>query len=543
LVYPVEITVTLDGDCPPVPSQTRTPNATPSPTPTNVPCLEDDFCLYTQLASLQDYNGNYEVAGTYLGRPYFSGDGVTTAYIFYNGSYWCLSDSLGGPCYLQGAFPCNSPCPDISANFFNPGPCPTPTPSPINCNSLDFNAYFDCDYVPYPTPSPSIDCDLLDLNVTSFPVSPTPTPSNPSCSTNMGFYISGYTDPSTSPTPSPTIAPTRTVDVGGQVTYRFIDNTFICVGTKVLLDCTSGLELYTSDPLVYSGTPLVAGTYFLGSVAGQYFCLQYVRDDENFSANISIDSVLNIYGNCVDCQVVLTPTPSITPTNTPTPSITPTATVTPSATIESATVYYIFETCSLNDFGNPATVLSQTVPVTFAISVGQTFKDTEGECWKYLGSFTSYYPSGITNFVTYSTNYFNFSPVVYANCELCVGGQPTPVNCVKYGVELFRVGRPDGCGTYDAEESRVTVTLYDSTGSVVVNATTNVTVVFDLLETNCLGNSTISLPVVIPQGQSSGSAVYTSTTKETCPFTSLCDNLTRSIQGITSITPSTVTEC
>jgi hypothetical protein len=543
LVYPVEVTVSLDGNCPPVPSQTRTPNATPSPTPTNVPCLEDDFCLYTQLASLQDYNGNYEVAGTYLGRPYFSGDGVTTAYIFYNGSYWCLSDSLGGPCYLQGAFPCNSPCPDISANFFNPGPCPTPTPSPINCNTLDFNAYFDCDYVPYPTPSPSIDCDLLDLNVTSFPVSPTPTPSNPSCNTNMGFYISGYTEPNTSPTPSPTIAPTRTVDVGGQVTYRFIDNTFVCVGTKVLLDCTSGLELYTSDQLVYSGTPLVPGTYFLGSVAGQYFCLQYVRDDENFSANISIDSVVNIYGNCVDCQVVLTPTPSITPTNTPTPSITPTATVTPSATIESATVYYVFETCSLNDYGNPATVLAQTVPVTFAISVGQTFKDTEGECWKYLGSFTSYYPSGITNFVTYSTNYFNFSPVVYANCELCVGGQPTPVNCVKYDVELFRVGRPDGCGTYDAEESRVTVTLYDSTGSVVVNATTNVTVVFDLLEVDCLGNSTISLPVVIPQGQSSGSAVYTSTTKEICPFTSLCDNVTRSIQGITSITPSTVTEC
>jgi hypothetical protein len=359
----------------------------------------------------------------------------------------------------------------------------------------------------------------------------------------MGFYISGYTEPNVSPTPSPTIAPTRTVDVGGQVTYRFIDNTFICVGTKVLLDCTSGLELYTSDPLVYSGTPLVAGTYFLGSVAGQYFCLQYVRDDENFSANISIDSVLNIYGNCVDCQVVLTPTPSITPTNTPTLSITPTATVTPSSTIESATVYYVFETCSLNDFNNPSAVIAQTVPVNFTISVGQTFKDSEGQCWKYLGSFTSYYPSGVTNFVTYSSNYFNLSPVVYGSCELCVGGQPTPDNCVKYSEEIFRIGRPDGCGTYDAVETRITATLFDSTGSVVVVATTNVTVVFDLLESDCLGNSLISLPVVIPQGQSSGSFVYTSTTKEICPFTSLCDDVTRNIQGITNITPSTVTEC
>jgi hypothetical protein len=303
------------------------------------------------------------------------------------------------------------------------------------------------------------------------------------------------------------------------------------------------LELYTSDPLVYSGTPLVAGTYFLGSVAGQYFCLQYVRDDENFSANISIDSVLNIYGNCVDCQVVLTPTPSITPTNTPTLSITPTATVTPSSTIESATVYYVFETCSLNDFNNPSAVIAQTVPVNFTISVDQTFKDSEGQCWKYLGSFTSYYPSGVTNFVTYSSNYFNLTPVVYGSCELCVGGQPTPDNCVKYSEEIFRVGRPDGCGTYDAVETRITATLFDSTGSVVVVATTNVTVVFDLLESDCLGNSLISLPVVIPQGQSSGSFVYTSTTKEICPFTSLCDDVTRSIQGITNITPSTVTEC
>jgi hypothetical protein len=543
LIYPVEVTVTLDGDCPPVPSQTRTPNPTSTPTPTNVPCTEDDFCLYTQLSSLQTYNGNYVSGGTYNSRPYFVGDGPTTGYIFYNGSYWCLSDSLGGPCYLQGAFPCNSPCPDISANFFTVGPCPTPTPSPINCNSLDFNAYFDCDYVPYPTPSPSIDCDLLDLNVTSFPVSPTPTPSTPTCDTGIGFYISGYTEPTASPTPSPTIEPTRTVDVGGQVTYRFIDNTFVCVGTKVLLDCTSGLELYTSDPLVYSGTPLVSGTYFLGNIAGQYFCLQYLRDDDTFSANVSIDSVLNIYGNCVDCQVVLTPTPSITPTNTPTPSITPTATVTPSSTFEAAPVYYVFETCSLNSSGNPSAVISQTVPVNFAINVGQSFKDSEDQCWKYLGAFTSYYPQGNTNYVTYNTNYFNITPVIYGSCELCIGGQPTPVNCIRFTDEIFRVGKPDGCGTYDREESLVTVTLFDQAGTSVVAATTNITVVMDIAVQDCLGQSTEVLTISIPQGQSSGTGVYNSYNKEICPVTSLCSDVLKSIQGISSITPSTVTEC
>ena len=545
LIYPSEVTVTLDGDCFPSPSPTRTPNATPSPTPTVVPCTEDDFCLYTQLSSLQTYNGNYVSGGTYNSRPYFVGDGTTTGYIYYTGSYWCLSDSLGGTCYLQGGLPCNSPCPDISSNYFNAGPCPTPTPSPINCNSLDFEAYFDCDYVPYPTPTPSINCDLLDLNVTSFPVSPTPTPSTPTCDTSLSFTITGYTEPTASPTPSPTIQPTRTVDVGGQVTYRFIDNTFVCVGTKVLIDCTSGLELYTSDSLVYNGVPLVTGTYFLGSVAGQSFCLQYLRDDDTFSSNISIDSVLNIYGNCTDCQVVLTPTPSVTPTNTPTPSITPTKTPTPSPTIDAPTLYYIFETCSLNVNGFPNTIISQTAPVSFPITIGETFKDSEGQCWRYAGSFTSYYPTGSSNFITYNTNYFNLNPtpIVYSNCELCTNGQPTPVNCVRYSEEIFRVGRPDGCGGYDAEESRVTVTLYDQSGNNVVIATTNITVVFNIQRDDCLGSVNESLNIVIPQGQSFASGVYTSFNREICPVTALCDDVTKSVQGVDTITPSTVTQC
>jgi len=543
VVHPQEVVVSLDGECPPIPSQTRTPNPTSTPTPTEIPCLEDDFCLFTQLSSLQVFNGNYVSSGTFNGRPYFVGDGITTGFIYYTGIFWCLSDSLGGSCILQGAIPCNSPCPDISANYFNVGPCPTPTPSPINCNTLDFDAYFDCDYVPYPSPTPSINCEIVDLDVTSFPVTPTPTPSSPACDTGINIIISGYTLPTLSPTPSQTIQPTRTVDVNGQVTYRFIDNTFVCVGTKVLLDCTSGLEYYTSDPLVYNGVPLVVGTYFLGNIAGQSFCLQYFKDDDTFSSNVSIDSVLNIYGNCTDCQVVLTPTPTSTPTNTPTPSVTSSRTPTPTPTVESLTMYYIFETCSLNVNGDPSAVIAQSVPVNFLINVGQTFKDSENQCWKYVGQFTSFYPTGSSNFVTYSTNYFNINPVVYSSCELCVNGQPTPVNCVKFTDQIFRTGRPDECGTYDAQESRIVVTLYDSTGSVIVNATTNITVTFTLDVNDCLGVSTETVNVIIPQGLSSGNVVYTSFNRVICPFTALCDTLTKSVQGISSITPSTVTAC
>jgi hypothetical protein len=143
--------------CALTPTPTDTPNPTPSFTPspstTPPPCPDTTFCLRTTLTSLLSYNGNYTVSGTFNSRPYYTGDNIPTAYIYHTGVKWCLSDSLGGTCLLEGNTPCYSECPDISANYFSAGPCVTPTPSPINCNILDFTAYFDCDYVPFVTPS------------------------------------------------------------------------------------------------------------------------------------------------------------------------------------------------------------------------------------------------------------------------------------------------------------------------------------------------------------------------------------------------------
>ena len=145
-------------------SVSSTPTPTPNPTPTNTPtvsstpssCPYTEFCFRTVYPSLSGYSGNFEVAGTYNTRLYYTGDGITTGYIYHTGDVWCLSNSLGGTCLLEGTYPCYSVCPDISSNYFTSGPCPTPTPSSVNCNTLDFTAYFDCDFVPFVTPTPIV---------------------------------------------------------------------------------------------------------------------------------------------------------------------------------------------------------------------------------------------------------------------------------------------------------------------------------------------------------------------------------------------------
>jgi len=545
IIAPSEVIVEQTGEVcvpDPGPTPTRTPNATPTPSSTQGICPETDFCFRTTLPSLVDYSGNYEVAGTYNSRLYYTGDSVTTGYIYYTGTFWCLSDSLGGTCLLEGAHPCYNPCPDISANYFSAGICLTPTPSPVNCNTLDFTAYFDCDYVPYPTPSPSIDCDLVGFEVTKFPVTPTPSSSSPTCNVGIDFDVTRYIVPTPSVTPSLSVSPARTVEIGGQVTYRFIDETFTCVTTKVLKDCQSELEFYTNDSLIYSGTPLTVGTTFLGVLNGFDFCLTYVRNDDTISANSNVTEIKQMYGNCTDCLVAFTPTPTNTPTFTPTPSVTATLTPTPSPT--NISWVYVFETCATNNFNNPQSTVIQSAFVGFAITANSTFKDAEGNCWKYVGKFTSYYPEGITNIINYSGNYFaGLSTVVYQDCASCNTTTPgdTQVACISYTDENFGSNLPDQCGGYSGTSNKITVFLTQN--NIPVAAVQNIQVKFEMERTDCLGNDTEILTVTIPQGQTSGSKTYISATCEFCQVTSLPNTVSRSILLIDSITPSTITEC
>jgi hypothetical protein len=341
-----------------------------------------------------------------------------------------------------------------------------------------------------------------------------------------------------------TSSPVRDIEIGGQITYRFFEQTFICVTTKVLKDCNSELEYYSSSELVYDGVPVLTGVTFSASVGGQILCLTYVRNDDTFSPNLVIDEVTNIYGNCTLCSLILTPTPTMTSSVTPTPTVTPTKTPTPSPSTNSPILYYIFESCNLNPEGFPEQTIVQTLPTTWIMTVGQTFS-YQNICWRYVGSYTSLLPSGPTILINYSGNYFSslVSPLIYGSCETCVGGggTPTQVACVTYTDELFQAGRPDSCGGYDRETSRVTVSL--TSNGVPIQATSPITVNFTITRSDCLGFATEYLTVIIPQGQTQGQGIYDSTNCEICPTTAVPNTVTKTVDGIYTITPSSITLC
>ena len=462
--------------CKPTPTPTGTPQSTPTQTPTvsvtPSACTFTEFCFYTTLPSYSGYNGNYGIAGTHNSRLYYSGDGITSAVIYFTGDYWCLSTALDGSCVLRGGYPCNSLCPDISANDFNAGICPTPTPTPVDCSIFDFNAYFDCDWEPLPTPTPSIACDDVNFTIQSIGVTPTPTPSGNFCeNVAISFSISGYTPPTPTVTVTPSVTITRTVSLGGTVTFEMLDETFSCVSVKVLTDCQSGEEFYTTDSLSFSGVPVIIGTTMFVNVNGVDRCVVYSRDDKNFSSNSSLGNIVQIYGSCEFCSTIPTPTPTITstPTLTPTPttsitpSSTPTQTPTPSQTATigstppptpsqtrtatatntptpsvtaspSATpnYVYVYQSCSPLDKNVYPTQVIQTQKVSFVNEVNITFKDKDNNCWYYVGRFDSSYiaPPFIVT-LTYNGNFFDGAPsLTYPDCVTC---QSQPIDlCLEY---------------------------------------------------------------------------------------------------------------
>ena len=452
--------------CSPTPTPTSTPQSTPAntPTPSATPsaCTYTDFCFYTMLPSLSGYSGNYTLSGVYNTKNVYSGDGITLGVIYYTGNFWCLSDSLGGTCVLQGASPCYSQCPDIAANDFVGGICPTPTPTAVDCSIFNFNAYFDCDWEPLPTPSPSVACDDVNFIIDSSFVTPTPTPSGDFCgAVGISFSMSGYT-PAITPTVTltPSITLTRTVDVAGQVTFEMLDETFRCVSVKVLTDCQTGVEYYVNDNLIYDGIPVVTGITMFASINEINVCATYTRDDSNFSANANVDAIFQIYTICGSCSTLPTPTPTVTstPTTTPsstptkTPTNTPTSTLTPSPTSTLGSTppptpsqtqtqtptqtttqtmtptpsttpnyVYVYQSCSPIGKNTQPTQMIQSQKVTFATEAGAIFKDSSNNCWTYLGRFLATYiaPPNVSP-VTFDGNYFDgASSTLYNTCESC----------------------------------------------------------------------------------------------------------------------------
>ena len=466
--------------CVPTPTPTLTPNPTPTNTPTPsttpLPCPNSVYCFNTTLPTLTGYTGNYTETGYYNNKQYYSGDSLTTSFIYYTGTYWCLSDSLGGNCVLQGATPCKSICPDISATDFTVGICPSPTPLPIDCTIFNFEAYFDCDWEPVPS---GIPCDDVDFNVTSLPVTPTPTPTGNLCvGTGLSFSLSGYTPVGPTVTVTPTVMPTPDIPAGGQVTFNMLESTFSCVSVKVLIICETGEEKYTADGLVYLGLPLTIGTTFLalmsyGNIVNVQTCVTYDRDDFDSSSDSNIGTILNLYGDCGDCSTLPTPTPtatntstptmtptptmtqtptntstqtltptpsstngSIPPTNTPTPTNTSTPTTTTTQTptqtgtqtptpTPTSNYVYVFQTCVPAFFNAENSMVIQTLPYG-SLAVNGVVKDWLGTCWTYLGRYNLGYipPTNVISSTYEGDNFsssFNQSVAqIFSDCTTCL---------------------------------------------------------------------------------------------------------------------------
>lgn len=577
----------------PTPAPTFLPTPTPSATPAT--CSYSAFCLNTTYTTLSGYSGNYMEYSTYNGRYVYSGDGISGGFIYYytsvTESYWCLSNTLGGTCLLKGASPCYSSCPDLSNNIFSSGPCPTPTPSPLDCNTLDFQAYFNCEYIPPVTPTPSIDCAVADFTFSTEGVTPTPTPT-PNCVVGVDFYMSGYTPDNTpSVTLTPSLTPTKTVPVEGQVTFQIFSSPFSCPLVKVLVNNVTGEEYYVCNDLIFDGIPVVIGITMLAVINGNLVCVLYDRDQSNLSSNAILESIENIFGSEGSCVPVptetptptstqtptaspnttLTPTrtPTNTPTNTPTPSNTatpgltptrtptttptntpsntPTKTVTPTSTptpTPTPNWIYVFESCSDIVGNGLKSRVNQTQLPSGVTIIGSSFT-FNGNCWFYVGQFgPNYIPPSGYNTTSFSGNYFvGIGSTIYPSCAICQGTVPTTTGCIVWSYGSTNTGLPDSCGTYFRESREIIVNLLDSTTLLPKVANTVVEVVFEMNTIDCNQTYNYDLSVIINVGQSQGTMSFVSSDLVPCLGLGTCGGQTTTVSAIKSILPSNITEC
>jgi hypothetical protein len=287
-----------------------------------------EACDCTQFYCIQNdniYNDTYQYAGTYDVNSYFTGQ--TTGFVIYYSSgetRWCLSQTLSNPCDQFGPYGSSSVCPDFDDTVMYGGICITTTTTTSPCENFDFDAIFDC-YIPStpsatptntptptPTPTPTVSniCGGLSMNVSVINISPSQTPT-------------------LSPTPTPTPMLSYSCNFSGEVIFNSINEIIQCANSKKFKDCFTGIDYYTSDLVLVSGTTQAKEGYvYNATINGQGYCVIYDGLFENISG---VDSIVliteigsSVSGACLDCIPNLTPTPTTTPTMTPTP--TPSAT-------------------------------------------------------------------------------------------------------------------------------------------------------------------------------------------------------------------------
>jgi hypothetical protein len=395
------------------------------------PCL-DQYCIsYTDTS----YDGIYTYAGTYMGDKYWTGNTTPTYYIYNDGNGWCLSDSLGGSCFLSGKFPCISECPDLCDSFFGIGPCSTTSTTTSPCNVFDFDALFDCEVQPTPTPTPT-------PSITPTPTL-TPTQTNFCYSVSVGATINSF---SPTPSPTPTLTPTPSPDVirpcnfSGDVTFTTIEGGIDCPRSLQFQDCLNGSMYYTTKSVSNpSGGDIIQFMIFKSSVDGLSRCISYIgiNNDVIGVNNVILEEGPIGYSNQGDC-ILCVPDVSPTPTPTVTPTMTPTMTPTPTPTPKSQ--YYVYRMCrpAGNQNGTPFyKYIYQTLQGP-ASTPGDVISNEEttitglktNVCWEYVGtSLTLPPPPPPPNtYTSYSGNWFTpSSPTIYPDCSHCQAAQVTPL--------------------------------------------------------------------------------------------------------------------
>ena len=285
-------------------------------------CPFPSYCIST--GNLQ-YDDTYYSAGTYNDQTYWTGGtGALILFLSPTENCWCLSTDFNDPCLLFGPSPCNNDCPDLCDGFFNPGVCPTPTPTPTQyCQTISFEAAFDCDLPITPTPTPTPTKTLTPT--------PTPTATELCGGRAMSINVVVYT-PTPTPTatggkmvPTPTASPQYNCNFDGSVVFNTFDDYIRCNGSKRFKDCVSGMLYHTTDVVLdpFGGTP-AEGYVYQSFVDGISTCISYEGFVSNIAGvnTINLTSILGklIDGACSQCVIINTPTPTPTLTSTPTPT-------------------------------------------------------------------------------------------------------------------------------------------------------------------------------------------------------------------------------
>jgi hypothetical protein len=197
-----------------------------------------------------------------------------------------------------------------------------------------------------------------------------------------------------------------------------------------------------------------------------------------------------------------TPTPSTTLTSTPTttqtptvsPTLSPTSTITPTPSSTPIWVY-VYESCSpIGILASKKTQVIQTQSVSFPITVNQVFKDSMGNCWKYLGQFeTSYIPPITVDSVNYNGNYFSTAiNYAYNSCTECQTVVPLDpcTNYLYYNLQRCDNGDIIQGKACDLGSSPLTINFFElgvfgsTTSSVNFNPTVGTTLVVYSYDTN-----------------------------------------------------------